>query len=292
MTQVTQKTLRDKYPSAFPKLTPAHLKIIAGILECVTYHDRHVLIRSGDTGFKCHVIKKGEIEIIDVTGNEPTVIMVHGPNEFTGDLTNLAGRSSNMDIVARGTIEVYEISYEKLWSILNSKPELSEILLSAFTTRSGVLRDLQLTGLRVIGPEYSSDTFRITNYLTRNRIRFTHIDSGSDLDPKVKDLLDIFKVKPEDLPVVAHGNSWMLYNPTNTEIAEKIGLKKKLREIVFDLAIVGAGPAGLAAGVYGASEGLVTVILESVAAGGQAATSSKIENYLGFPMGISGADLA
>ena len=106
---ITQTNLRDKYPSAFPELTPAHLKIFAEISEYITFHDGDVLIRSGETGFKCHVIMKEDVEIIDVTGNEPMEIMVHGPNEFTGDFTNLAGRSSNLDIVARGTVEAFEI---------------------------------------------------------------------------------------------------------------------------------------------------------------------------------------
>lgn len=285
-----QLNLKDNFPFAFPKLTASQLKSISEVAECKTYKDGEVLIKAGEIEFKCHVIQKGQVEIIDRTGDEPRVIVVHDAYEFTGDLTNLAGRVSNVDAIAKGTVEVYEICYTELRNLLSTKPELSDIILNAFIARARALRDLNVTGIRVIGPPASQRTYSIRDFLTRNRVLFTWVNS--DTDPAIDELQDRLHIKSKDFPVVAYGNEWLLRNPDNATVAKRIGLKKEFKDIVYDLAIVGAGPAGLAAAVYGASEGLETVVLESTAAGGQAGTSSKIENYLGFPTGISGTELA
>ncbi|MEO8665848.1 MAG: FAD-dependent oxidoreductase [Ignavibacteria bacterium] len=287
---MSQLNLKAKYPQAFPKLTTQQLRSIAEVAECKTYHDGDILIEAGETGFKFHVIQKGKIEIIDRTGDEPNTVVIHEPLEFTGDLTNLAGRASNVDAVARGVVEVYEIQYEELRNIISNKPELSDIILSAFIERASALRELHVTGIRVIGPQSSQDTFRIRDFLSRNRVLFTWLDSETDRN--IDDILKRLNVDKNELPVVAYGNEWLLKNPNNVDLAKRTGLRKVFNNIIYDLAIVGAGPAGLAAAVYGASEGLKTIVLESIAAGGQAGTSSKIENYLGFPTGISGSDLA
>jgi thioredoxin reductase (NADPH) len=287
---MTQLNLKEKYPQAFPKLTPGQLKSVSEVAECKTFYDGDILLKAGETEFKCHVIQKGEIEIIDLTGDEPRTIVIQEPLEFTGDLANLAGRSSNVDAVAKGKVEVYEICYTELEKLISTKPDLSEIFLNAFMERSMALRALHVTGIRVIGSQHSSDTFRIRDFLTRNRILFTWFNS--DEDKNIEDILQRIHADIKELPVVAYGNEWILKNPTTTELAVKIGLKKEFKNLIYDFLIVGAGPAGLAAAVYGASEGLETLILESTASGGQAGTSSKIENYLGFPTGISGSELA
>src|SRR5207244_2028118 len=146
------------------------------------------------------------------------------------------------------------------------------------------------TGLRVIGSRHSKDTFRIRDFLARNRILFTWIDLEND--PQVGELLERFGVGIEDTPVVTLERRLVLRNPSNREIAEAIGILQPREETVYDLAIVGGGPAGLAAAVYGASEGLSTIVLERIAPGGQAGSSMRIENYLGFPTGITGSELA
>jgi len=148
----------------------------------------------------------------------------------------------------------------------------------------------KFTGLRVIGSRYSQDTFRIRDFLARNQVPFTWLDLESD--PQVKQLLQRFGVSEADTPVVAWGNKLLLRNPSNRQLAEALGLRRPLEQTVYDLVIVGAGPAGLAAAVYGASEGLNAVLLERAAPGGQAGRSMRIENYLGFPTGITGAELA
>jgi thioredoxin reductase (NADPH) len=168
---------------------------------------------------------------------------------------------------------------------------VGDVILQAFIARRQLLRNSDsFTGARVIGSRYGHDTFRIRDFLSRNRILYTFFDLESD--PEVAHLLDRLGVKPEETPVVAWGCKLVLKNPTNAELARTFGISKPVDAEVYDLAIVGAGPGGLAAAVYGASEGLRTVVLEHTAPGGQAGASMRIENYLGFPTGITGAELA
>jgi thioredoxin reductase (NADPH) len=287
---MTEHGFREKFPSAFPRLTPHQVAEVAKVAECRTYHDGDVMVKAGETGFKFHVIQKGEVEIVDRTGNEPRVILTHGPLEFTGDIANLTGRSSNVDVVAKGTVEVYEICAQELKEIINNRPELSDTILQAFIERSRALSESDFTGLRVIGSRFSKDTFRIRDFLSKNRVLFTWVDVEND--PHVGELLLRFHVQLQDTPIVAYGNEWLLRNPSNIQLAERIGIKREVKDEVYDLIIAGGGPSGLAAAVYGASEGLKTLVIEMMAPGGQAGTSSNIENYLGFPRGVSGSELA
>jgi thioredoxin reductase (NADPH) len=186
---------------------------------------------------------------------------------------------------------VYEISTEALRRALNQCPGLSDIILQAFIARRQLLRESpDFTGLRVIGSRYSQDTFRIRDFLSKNRALFTWVDL--ETDPQVDRLLKEFGITEADTPVVACGHMLLLRNPSNEKLADAIGLHQPLERTVYDLLVVGAGPAGLAAAVYGASEGLRTAVLERTAPGGQAGASMRIENYLGFPTGVTGAELA
>jgi thioredoxin reductase (NADPH) len=174
---------------------------------------------------------------------------------------------------------------------VNRCPEVGDIILQAFIARRQLLRESgEFTGIRVIGSRYSHDTFRVRDFLARNRALFTFLDVESN--PEVEELLRRFGLTIRDTPVVAWGRQVVLRNPSNREIAEALGLRRPLEQTVYDLAIVGGGPGGLAASVYGASEGLSTVVLERTAPGGQAGASMRIENYLGFPTGINGGELA
>jgi thioredoxin reductase (NADPH) len=174
--------------------------------------------------------------------------------------------------------------------MIDEEPKLGNIILAALIARTQIVRDLNLSPLQVIGSRFSADTFRIRDFFAKNRVLFSWIDIEND--PHMEELLKRLKITESDTPVVAFGNEWTLRNPTNRELAEKLGILKTLKEDAYDLVIVGAGPSGLAAAVYGASEGLSTVVLERKAPGGQAGTSSNIENYPGFPMGLSGNTLA
>jgi thioredoxin reductase (NADPH) len=183
------------------------------------------------------------------------------------------------------------VSDEALKQLINQHPDLGDVILQAFIARRHLLREGgEFTGLRVIGSRYSHDTFRVRDFLARNRVLFTWLDVESD--PRVDLVLKQFGVTQSETPVVAWGNKLLLRNPSNRELAEVIGIRKPLEQPLYDLVIVGAGPAGLAAAVYGASEGLNTLVLECTAPGGQAGTSMRIENYLGFPTGITGSELA
>ncbi len=173
---------------------------------------------------------------------------------------------------------------------MGERPALGELLLRAFIARRELLVASDFQGLRVLGAGSSRDTFRIRDFLARNQVPFTWIDM--DHDPQVSELLLRFGLSEADTPVVINGSEPLLRNPSTRALADAIGVRRLLGKKVYDLVVVGGGPAGLAAAVYGSSEGLATAVIDATAPGGQAGTSSKIENYLGFPTGISGADLA
>ena len=283
---------KRNYPTAFPRLDEKQLAILEEFSQRKTYGNGEYLLRAGGTEFKFHIITKGRVEIVDRSSGTIHTVLIHEPGEFTGDLANLAGRASNVDAVALGEVEVYEISRAKFQQIISERPNLSDLILQTFISRSGALVGREgFTGLRVIGSQYSRDTFRIRDFLSKNSVLFTWINVETDV--QVDELLKQFQIQPEETPVVSYADDWMLRNPTNSELAKKIGLKSVSNyDTLYDLAIVGGGPAGLAAAVYAASEGLNTIVLERIAPGGQAAGSAKIENYLGFPTGLSGAELA
>lgn len=286
------KDLKTKYPQAFPTLNDRQIKIVEEFSKCKTYEDGEYLFHAGETEFMFHVLKSGGIEILDRSGGNEKILVTHDqPGEFTGDVANLTGGPANADARAKGKTDVYEICSVALMNIIAERPALSDLVLQTFITRVQVLQEIELTGLRVIGSQYSQDTFRIRDFLSKNQVLFTWIDI--ETDSQVGELLKTFQIKPEETPIVSYAEDWVLKNPSNEEIAEKLNIKRNFNEQeVYDLAIVGGGPAGLAAAVYGASEGLKTIVLEKTAPGGQAATSSKIENYLGFPTGLSGKELA
>src|SRR5213082_3246306 len=249
------------------------------------------LFRAGDRDAMFFVIKSGELEIIDVTGDQPKTIRVQGPGEFTGDVGHLTGSPKVVNAITRSDCEVYEMSEAELRKILNQDPQLGDVILQAFIARRQLMRESpEFTGLRVIGSRYSRDTFRVRDFLAKNRVLFTWLDWEGD--PAVKAVLQQFGVTEADTPIVACAHCLVLRNPSNRELAEKIGIRRTVDHTVYDVAIVGSGPAGLAAAVYGASEGLNTIVLEHTAPGGQAGSSMRIENYLGFPTGITGSELA
>src|SRR6266849_5209296 len=249
------------------------------------------LFRAGDRDSKFFVIKSGKIDIVDVTGDQPKTVRVIGPGEFTGDVAQLTGGPALVSAIARTDCEVYEVTTDALREILNKYPDLGDTILQAFLARRHLLREHgSFTGLRVIGSRYSQDTFRIRDFLAKNRVLFTWLDLEGD--PLVAKALGQFGVSEADTPIVACAHCLLLRNPSNLELAEAIGIRRPVEHTVYDLAIVGSGPAGLAAAVYGASEGLSTIVLEHTAPGGQAGSSMRIENYLGFPTGITGGELA
>ena len=275
----------------FPKLNESQIAEIEKRAELKTYQDGEVLYRTGTRNFSSYVVIEGEIEIVNRSDGESKTVITIGYRQFTGDVALLTGNPAVVDAIARGNCQLLEIENENLRRLLQENSPISDIFVRAFIARKKRLDELPgFTGVRVIGSRFSSDTFRIRNFLAKNRVWFTWVDLESDR--QIDALLEKLEIAVEDTPVVTNGDLWSLKNPTNEKLAELLGIKTPLKDTVYDLAVVGAGPAGLAAAVYGASEGLNTVVLEKTAPGGQAGSSSKIENYMGFPTGISGTELA
>jgi thioredoxin reductase (NADPH) len=278
---------------AFPKLDETQIGKLAGCThaEPKWFRDGQVLFAVGQRNMNFFVVKSGEVEIVDRSGDEPKTVTIHRQGEFTGDISHLTGLPAVVSGVARGDCEVYDITGDALRNALNQCPEISDIILQAFIARRQLLHDSpSFTGLRVIGSRYSPDTFRVRDFLAKNRILFTWVDV--ETDPSVDRLLKQFGVTESDTPVVACGRMLLMRNPSNRQLADAVGIHQPLEDLVYDLVVVGAGPAGLAAAVYGASEGLRTAVLEHTAPGGQAGSSMRIENYLGFPTGLTGSELA
>lgn len=278
--------------TAFPRFTDEQL---ADFGQCSMtrrkwYRDGDALVRCGESDPRFYIILSGQVEIVDESGDAPRSVVVHERGSFVGELSQISGRPAVASAYARGDTEVLELSPEALKQLLNLHPEVGDLILQAFIARRQLLRESgTFTGLRVVGSHSSQDAFRIRDFLSRNAILHTWLDL--DADPQVKELLKHFGVNESDTPVVACGSHVLMRNPSNRELADRLGLRRALEPKVYDLVIVGAGPAGLAAAVYGASEGLSTVVLETTAPGGQAGRSMRIENYLGFPTGITGGDL-
>jgi thioredoxin reductase (NADPH) len=287
---LTEQEIRARFPISELRLNDDQLRIVRRFAPLKSYKDGETLVAVGARDQPCHVILSGEVEIIYFSSGERQLLGMIGPRELLGEVSLLTGRASILSKIAKGNVEVFEIVPENLRRMIDEEPKLGNILLAAFIARSQILRDLNLSPLQVIGSRFSADTFRIRDFFTKNRVFFSWIDIEND--PNMEELFKRLKISEGDTPVVAFGNEWTRRNPTNRELAEQLGILKTLKEEVYDLAIVGAGPSGLAAAVYGASEGLSTLVLERNAPGGQAGTSSNIENYPGFPMGLSGSKLA
>jgi thioredoxin reductase (NADPH) len=275
----------------FPTLTDAQIKRIEAHGKVRTIHAGEVLVEEGASVVPFFVVTKGQLNIVRVRGTEEELIVAHKPGQFSGEVNMLSGRRALFRMRAAEAGEVIEMDRPCMQALLQVDTELGEILLRAFILRRVELIAHGVGDVALMGSVHSPSTLRIKEFLTRNNHPYAYIDL--DLDPDAQILLDRFHVAVADIPVVICRDSAVLRNPSNEEIARCLGFNEAIdRTHVRDVVIVGAGPAGLAAAVYGASEGLDVLVVESTAPGGQAGSSSKIENYLGFPTGISGQELA
>jgi thioredoxin reductase (NADPH) len=273
---------------AYPRLSEAQIEALTarGRRSRTTLGER--LYRQGDSRYDFFVILEGLISAhADAEGVEPAVA-VHGPRRFLGELSLLTGQPAFYTTVVREAGEVLAVAPETLRQLVGEDAALGDLVLRAFLLRRELLSGLG-AGLQIVGSRYLPDTRRLRDFAARNRLPFRWIDP--ERDDGAEALLERLGVPPEETPVVVWG-SRVWRNPGNAELAAAVGMREEPRDTICDLVVVGAGPAGLAATVYGASEGLLTVAIDGIAVGGQAGTSSRIENYLGFPSGISGAELA
>ena len=250
-----------------------------------------VLFRAGDTRNDFIVVLEGAAKVgDDFAGEELRTIGVFHEGRFLGELNMLTGQAMYLTGVVSEAGEVLSIPRERLKEVVTEEPNISDVILKAFLARRSYMVRTGL-GLRIIGSRHSADAARLREFAARNRV--PHVWMELDEDPQAEALLGRLGARPSETPVTVWQGEDVLKNPTNLEFARATGLEVDAPlQRTYDLAVVGAGPAGLGAAVYGASEGLSTLALESVALGGQAGTSSRIENYPGFPAGLSGFELA
>ncbi|HEX3595664.1 MAG TPA: FAD-dependent oxidoreductase [Polyangiaceae bacterium] len=250
-----------------------------------------LLFDEGDFGVPFFVVLEGEVEVVHPRGAIEEPIIVHTPGQFTGEVTLLSAGRALVRARAKTDVRVLRTEPAQLQTVIQTDSELSEIFMRAFILRRvGLILGHQGDAV-VIGSRHSAATLRLQGFLTRNGHPYRYVDV--DVDADVQSMLDQFHVAVEDIPVLICRGDKVLKNPTNVEVADCLGFNTAMdTAVVHDLIIVGAGPAGLAAAVYAASEGLDALVVEAMAPGGQAGSSSKIENYLGFPTGISGQALA
>jgi thioredoxin reductase (NADPH) len=275
----------------FPKLTPEQIRRITVYGRMRSVQPGEVLIEQGDTSVPFFVVITGEIEIVRPSGAAETLVTIHGSGEFTGEVNMLSGRRSL--VLARATKpgKVIELDHQQMLTLVQTDAELSDILMRAFILRRVELIAAGVGDIVLIGSTHSAGTLRIKEFLMRDGHPYSYIDL--EHDPDVQNLLDSFKVSASEIPILICRGQLVLRSPSNQQIADCLGFNESIDQIhVHDLVVIGAGPSGLAAAVYGASEGLDVMVLETSSPGGQAGSSSRIENYLGFPTGISGQELA
>jgi thioredoxin reductase (NADPH) len=275
----------------FPTLSAAQIARIAsqGVIRSITRGE--VLIEAGQTDVPFFVVISGGIEIIRPSSLGDLQVAAHRPGQFTGEVSMLLGRPAMMRVRASESGEVVQLTRDQMHALIQTDAEISELLMKALIYRRTELVAQGIGDALFIGSARSAATLRIKEFLTRNGHPFKYLDLDRDADVRV--LLEHFHVDPTEIPVLICRGETVLKNPSNETIADHLGFNQRIdRRQLRDVVIIGAGPAGLAAAVYASSEGLDALVIEASSPGGQAGSSSRIENYLGFPTGISGQELA
>jgi len=278
-----QATIVD---AAWETLTSTEMKALEPYAVSERYHDKDIVFAAGSEEVDLFVVKQGKLEILNPADN--SVIAVHEPGRFSGDIDLLTGRPVMVTGRAKGETEVLRVPNAKVHEVLLRVPQLSEKMLTTFVNRRNSLGKLGKLGLKVVGPARCHATTVIREFLYKNFVPFTYHDIATPDGRKVWAELGSSK----DLPIVQCQNGDVLVRPSLRDIANGAGIWRHCPNYAVDLAVIGAGPAGLAAAVYAASEGLSTLVLDKLGPGGQAGSSSKIENFIGFPSGLSGTELA
>lgn len=274
-------------PIAFPQLDATDLAALKPLGQSCTFEEGQAVFRAGDADLDLFVVESGAIEIINPSDDDRHVV-THGPGQFAGDIDLLTRRPVIVTGLARGKTTLLRVPGARLREMLNKAPRVSEKLLIAAQERRRLLTQAGVLGLKVVGPGKCRDTMQVREFLFKNFVPFTWFDSESQ---QGKSLMESWG-SPRKSPVIEFGDRKRLINPTLPELARSAGVWRECPGDKVDLAVVGAGPAGMTAAVYAASEGVSTIVVDRLGPGGQAAGSSKIENFIGFPSGLSGAELA
>ncbi len=277
----------------WPTLTPAQIERIAKHGQRRPVQEGDVLLEAGQEAFPLFVLIDGELDVVRPTCDGEELVITYRPGQFSGEMNMLAGRRPVATVRVTKPGEVLELHRDAVLALVQTDVELSEILMRAFILRRVLLLEKGFGDVLVLGSEFSARTLDIREFLARNAHPATYVDL--DRDPAAQEILDHFHVSADDIPLVICRREVVLRSPTNAEIADCLGFNQSIdvdESHLRDVVIVGAGPAGLGAAVYAASEGLDVLMIESNAPGGQAGSSMRIENYLGFPSGITGQELA
>jgi thioredoxin reductase (NADPH) len=274
-----------------PILTERQIERIRACAELRKAKADEILYQPNDETPPVFVVISGRIKIVAVVGGDPQLVTTYGAGQFSGELLMISGRRSVYRCQAAETSELLELNPANLRALIARDSELSDLIMNAFLARRSSLRNAGHGNVVLIGNRSSAATLALREFLGRDGHPYAYFDAESD--SAALKLLERFGASVADIPLVICNDSRVLRNPTTRELAECLGFNFAIdQQVVRDVIVVGAGPAGLAAAVYAASEGLNVLVIEKAAPGGQAASSSKIENYLGFPTGLSGQELA
>ena len=280
----------ERREQLFPKLSKEQIERIEGIGKRRSATKDEMLFQQGDIA-PFFLVLSGRLDIVQSSPSGEITIVQYGQGQFSGEMNLLSGRRSMAAARMGEAGELIELCPERMQQLVQTDVGISQVLMTAFIMRRLELIAQNMGDVVMIGSPHCSGTLRIKEFLARNGHPYHYLDL--DKDEGVQEMLDKFNVRVEEIPVIICRSSKVLKNPSNQEVADCLGLNPKIDETqVRDVIVVGAGPAGLAAAVYAASEGLDVLMIETIAPGGQAGSSSKIENYLGFPTGISGQNLA
>jgi thioredoxin reductase (NADPH) len=291
MASSPRNVIDTRYEQMFPRLDPAEIDRVRRFGEPRTYGPGERLVATGEVSPGMFVIVSGEVAVTQhsVLGRDQPIV-THGPGSFMGELAQLSGQPSLVEAHATKPVDALVIPSHRLREVLVAEAELGERIMRALILRRVGLLESGIGGPVIVGRADHADVLRLAGFLTRNGHPHQRLDPDSD--PSAKTLVERFRVEASELPIVLCPNGRLLRNPSEVELASCLGLVQPIDPTrLYDVAIVGAGPAGLAAAVYGASEGLSIIVLDARAFGGQAGASARIENYLGFPTGITGMAL-
>jgi thioredoxin reductase (NADPH) len=291
MVTSSQSVLETRFDQMFPRLEPREVERLQRFGEPRAYPQGERLVTTGEVSPGLFVILEGEVAVTQrsALGQEEPIV-THGTGSFMGELNQLSGRPSLVDASAVRAVRAFVIPPRRLRDVLVAEAELGERIMRALILRRVGLLQGGIAGPLIIGRTGDAGTLRLARFLSRNGQPHQLLDPAADTCAQT--LVERFQVEPSQLPIVLCANGQLLHNPSEGELARCLGLVRPIDpDRVYDVAIVGAGPAGLAAAVYATSEGLSVLVLDCRAFGGQAGASARIENYLGFPTGISGMAL-